>query len=221
MYDYVPGNDGEFHSWQTNLVGTTEINLTVWGILEDDFTALKVIQLKWAGAYEDAQVKTNRTAAAVQAKDDARLLYEQALRQFINQWLANNSRVSNSDRERMGLTVKADTRTPAPKPTTAPTGSINFSTRLQHSIRFADQATPTSKAKPEGVHGCEIWMKIDGPAPVDASDLSYLGTATRSPFITTFEGKYAGKTAFYLLRWVNTRGQFGPWSSVISATIAG
>jgi len=29
----------------------------------------------------------------------------------------------------------------------------------------------------------------------------------------------AGKTAYYALRWENTRGETGPWSDVVSATI--
>ncbi|MGQ0627317.1 MAG: hypothetical protein ACT4PL_04355 [Phycisphaerales bacterium] len=29
-----------------------------------------------------------------------------------------------------------------------------------------------------------------------------------------------GKTAYYALRWVNTRGERGPWSDVTTATVA-
>ncbi|MCC6661417.1 MAG: hypothetical protein IT437_11080 [Phycisphaerales bacterium] len=29
-----------------------------------------------------------------------------------------------------------------------------------------------------------------------------------------------GKTAVYMLRWVNTRGEKGPWSEVTTATVA-
>jgi hypothetical protein len=34
-----------------------------------------------------------------------------------------------------------------------------------------------------------------------------------------FSGGDGGKNAHYILRWVNTRGQKGPWSEVVSATI--
>ena len=221
MADYVPRSDVDFNLWQVSLIDIININLTNWGITADDFTALKATQTIWTTAFAKANNKQNRTSADVQAKDDARVDYEKGLRTFVAQWLANNTKVANSDRERMGLTVKSGSRTPVPTPDTSPIGTVDFSVRLQHSIHYSDQATPNSKAKPDGVHGCEIWMKIDGIAPVDPSELSYLATDTRSSYTKTFEGKYAGKTVWYWLRWVNKRGEHGPWSSAISAMVAG
>lgn len=220
MADYIPRNDAEFNLWQTNLIEIVNANVNNWAILSDDFAALVAKQTVWNTAFAKASNKQNRTSADVQEKTDARDAYEKDLRSFIAQWLANNTQVSNSDRERMGLTVKSGTRTPVPAPVTLPVGNIDFSTRLQHTISYYDQATPRSKAKPAGVHGCEIWMKIDGASPVDASELSYVATDTSSPYTVNFEGKYAGKTVYYWLRWVNTRGEHGPWSSTISAMVA-
>ena len=221
MADYIPQNDAEFNLWQTNLIDIVGANLAPWGILADDFTALVGTQGVWNAAFTKASNRQNRTSADVQAKDDARKSYEKSLRTFVAQWLANNSKVTNSDRERMGLTVKSGTRTPIPAPTSLPVGIVDFSVRLQHTISFSDEATPRSKAKPAGVHGCEIWMKIDGPAPVDASELSYVATDTSSPYTLNFEGKHAGKTVYYWLRWVNTRGEHGPWSATVSAMVVG
>jgi hypothetical protein len=219
MTDYMPRNDAEFSIWQSNLISIVNLNTTAWGIPADDFTALANEQAVWNLAYLAASNKQNRTSADVQAKNDAGESYKKSLRGFIAQWLAYNSKVSNSDRERMGLTVKSGTRTPVPPPVTCPAGTVDFSVRLQHSIHYADESTPSRKAKPAGVHGCEIWMKIDGNMPVDASELTYLTTDTSSPHTTTFEGKYAGKTVYYMMRWVNTRGEHGPWGSTISAMV--
>lgn len=99
--------------------------------------------------------------------------------------------------------------------------TIVFSVRLQHSIHYFDEANSRSRAKPAGVHGCEIWMKLGGSAPVEASKLTYLTTDTRTPYIVTFDGIDAGKTVYYWLRWVNTRSEHGPWSSAISAMVVG
>jgi hypothetical protein len=221
MADYIPQNDAEFNLWQVSLVEFVESRQSDWGISPDDLVALKNKQSIWNAAFAKASSKQNRTSADVQAKDDARSSYVKDLRGFVAQWLASNAKVTNSDRERMGLTVKSGTRTPVPAPITLPVGSIDFSIRLQHTISYSDEATPRSKAKPAGVHGCEIWMKIDGAAPVDASELSYVATDTSSPYTVNFEGKYAGKMVYYWLRWVNTRGEHGPWGSTISAMVAG
>jgi len=221
MSDYVPHNDADFNLWQANLVDITDSQVTAWGIDADDFTLLVAAQTLWNTAFADADIPRDRSGAEVKAKDDARATYETALRKFYMEWLANNHRVSNKDRERMMVTVKSETRTPVAKPLTAPKGTVDFSVRFQHTLHWVDQATPSSKAKPDGVHGCEIWTKIGGLAPVEPSELAFLATSTRATYTTLFEGANIGKTAWYWLRWVNTRGEYGPWSSVISATVAG
>lgn len=216
MADYIPSSDAEFHVWQGNIIPIVQLSASAWGILAADLTSVVASQTTWITAFNKASNKQNRTAADVQAKEDARKAYEKALRNFVAQWLANNAKVANSDRERMGLTVKSSSRTAVAVPSTAPNATIDFSTRLQHSIAYADETTPTTKAKPAGVHGSEVWVKLG-----DEAEFRFLGTNTSSPFQAVFADADAGKTAQYRLRWVNTRGEHGPWSSIISATIVG
>lgn len=221
MADYIPQNDADMNVWQGNLVEIIEPNLTVWGILENDFAAVKSKQTIWDATYAKASNKQNRTAADVLAKDEAATEYKKVIRSFVAQWLANNTKVTDADRTRMGLTVKTGTRTATPVPSTCPIGSIDFSVRLQHTIHFMDEASPRSKAKPAGVHGCEIYMKVDGEAPKDASELTYVATDTATPYVVKFDGAKAGKMVYYWLRWVNTRGETGPWSITINAMVMG
>lgn len=221
MGDYIPRSDASFNNWQASLLLQVVENQSTWGISIDSITNLKLFQSRWDSAYSKAKIKQNRTSADVRARDDASDEYVTAIREFVAEWLANNSKVTDADRERMGLHIKSGSRTPVPVPTTIPVGSVDFSVRLQHTIHFVDEETPRSKAKPEGVHACEIWMKIDGEAPRDASELTYLGTCTRTPFKTTFDGAKAGKYIFYWLRWINNRSKPGPWSSTVSAMIVG
>jgi len=221
MTDYIPQNDAEMNVWQKNLIDIVSPNLMNWGIGNEDFTFLKTKQTVWDGAYAKASNKQNRTAADVVAKNEAYDEYVAVIRPFVAQWLANNSKVSDSDRVRMGLTVRTGTRTPSPVPATCPVGTIDFSVRLQHTIHFYDEASAHSNAKPAGVHGCEIFIKIDGDAPKDASELTYVAICTASPYTVKFDGAKAGKTAYYWLRWVNMRGEYGPWSTTISAMVVG
>jgi hypothetical protein len=221
MGDYVPQNDVKMSLWQKNLIEIVESKVTEWGILANDFTLVKTKQLVWEAAFDKASNKQNRTAADVLAKDEAYDDYVAVIRPFVAQWLANNSKVSDSDRARMGLTVKTGTRTPTPVPATSPIGTVDFSVRLQHSIQFYDETSAHSNAKPVGVHGCEVYMKVDGDAPKDASELTYVGTCTASPYQVKFDGSKVGKHVYYWLRWVNTRGESGPWSITLSAMVVG
>jgi hypothetical protein len=212
--DYIPRSDADYNIWQSNLMTLVKTNLAPWGISTDDFKSLEDKQAVWNSAFAKASNKQNRTSADVQAKDDARDDFKPAIRAFVAQWLASNNLISNSDRERMGLTVRSDSRTPTPVPSTSPMGTIDFSVRLQHNIHFFDSTTPKTKAKPAGVHACEIWTKTG-----DAADFTYLVSDTRTSHIVSFDQDSAGKTIYYRLRWINTRGEQGPWSSVISAIV--
>ncbi len=84
--------------------------------------------------------------------------------------------------------------------------------RLQHTIHFADQSTPTSKARPAGVMGAEIWLKLaptGSPRPGDPDELTFLAVDTRTPYTADFDGADGGKTAHYVLRWVSTTAEKG------------
>ena len=51
---------------------------------------------------------------------------------------------------------------------------------------------------------------------------SHLQAVDRStPYLMEFNSADAGKTAYWALRWVNTRGEHGPWSATVSGTIPG
>ncbi|HEX3229106.1 MAG TPA: hypothetical protein VHQ95_09095 [Pyrinomonadaceae bacterium] len=127
--------------------------------------------------------------------------------------------VTDEQPQGLGITVRSTTRSAAGVPTSRPVATIDTTHRLQHTIAFVDELTPTSRAKPGGVSGCQIWTKIDGPPPTDPNELRYLATDTRSPYAVDFDGGNGGKIAHYMLRWVSTRGEPGPWSQTVSATI--
>lgn len=221
MPDYIPRTDAEFDNWQNNLSQQSETNAIAWGIPDEVMTGFKAEKNNWTAAYAKASNKQNRTSADVNTKNETEAVYKKFIRGFAQQWLINNPKVSDSDRVRMNITVKTGTRTPVPTPETFPIGTADFSIRLQHTLAYYDQASAHSNAKPEGVHGCEVFMKADGEMPASPGDYTYLGTCTASPYVVKFDSSKVGKTAYYLLRWVNSRGETGPWSTMISAMIVG
>lgn len=221
MGDYIPTNDAEFNNWQTNLIDVVSANAESWGIPADTVTAVKAKQTTWVGAYAKASNKQNRTQADVIAKKDAEEDFSKTLRALVQQWLARNPKISDADRVRMDITVRNNTHTPVPPPESFPVGTVDFSVRLQHSISFYDQASAHSNAKPEGVTGCEVYLKVDGDAPKSVDEMHFQGTCSASPFVVKFDTSKAGKTAYYWLRWVNRKGETGPWSNTISAMVVG
>jgi len=126
--------------------------------------------------------------------------------------------LTEKDRSTMNLPAEVIIRGVIPVPVTKPAGDVNASERFKHLINFHDSEAANA-AKPYGVHSCQIWQKIGGTAPVSQKDLVQIGNCTCSPFETHFEGTEGGLIAYYWIRWENSKGEFGPWSDLFSATI--
>jgi len=76
-------------------------------------------------------------------------------------------------------------------------------------------------AKPKGVQFCAIFLMIGTAPPTSASQLHQIASDSKTPYSFEFEPADAGKTAYYWVRWVNTKGEPGPWGVMVSATITG
>ncbi len=217
--DYIPRPDGDFDAWQANFVTYASANAVALGLDPGvDIPPLTTVQAIWV-----ADLPANTTAqaaaqAARQAKDDTRDSFEAVIRALVARLQASPD-VDNLERQSLGITVRDTTPTPSPIPVTRPVVSVDTSQRLRHTIAFADELTPTSKAKPDGVRGAQLWIKIGDPAPVGPSELTFLATDTRTPYVAAFDGADANKVAHYMLRWESTRGEPGPWSETASATV--
>jgi hypothetical protein len=61
--------------------------------------------------------------------------------------------------------------------------------------------------------------KFGDSAPTDAGQCQMVALDTASPYIIDYEGDKANQRAHYMLRWVSTRGDKGPRSETVSATI--
>lgn len=204
----------QFHTYiNSNLakLNLTQAKSDNLGDLKDDFDA----------AYDLQQSLDAQKRAATMDKNAKRELLEDAATRLVNSF-ASDEGITPATLVEMGFDPRDTEPTPIGVPTTRPIGKVDTSQRLEHRIEFIDETSTTtgSRAKPEGVRGCEIWGKIGGAPPVDLSECRYFATDTSSPYlVNSFTGADAGKTVYYILRWVNTKSQPGPISETVTATI--
>ena len=219
MY-YIPDADPEFKDWVKIYAEYINVNFAALGLTVAQNTALQAFFADWEAAY-DAHLEGQATASSLtQHKNTARKNLEENVKELTNT-LQSRSAVTNEQKAALQITIRKTTKTSPPVPTTRPVGIVDNSKRLEHKIKFFDEATPNSIKKPDGVRACEIWHKVDGPPPVDEKEVTYVAFDTRTPYIVHYDGTDAGKMAHYMLRWINTRNEHGPWSETISATISG
>jgi hypothetical protein len=217
--DYIPGADAEFNTWQQNFITSLTSNKATFGLSDADLGSLTAAQTEWTDAYTGHTAAQAAASGAQQTKKAARQNFENVLRAMARR-VQGHQNTEDKHRAALGLHVRAETRASTSAPTTRPVASVDTSQRLRHTIKFTDEAMPGSTAKPDGVLGCEIWVKV-GSVPADPSELHFLGLDTRTPYVAEYGGEDGGKTAYYMLRWVNSKGEQGPWSQTVSATITG
>ena len=211
-----PSKEADLNLYFQAAVPYLNTNATRLGVSTTNQTAITAQLAEWNTVFPASQNSNTRTKSIVDNKDIVKENLITTLRSIYADIPA--SALTVEDRNTLNIAERSTTRTPAPLPSTKPIAQVDTSKRLEHTISFTDE--DGSVAKPDGVRGCQIWYKIGEPA-TDPKELSYMATDTASPYNYQFAGEFAGKNVYYWLRWENTRGETGPWSDVVMATVTG
>jgi hypothetical protein len=220
MADYIPQADSAFDAYQGTFITYFSANVATWGYGAADALAFTTAQTAWSSAYAAHLAAIAAATSARTTKDSARSDLVALIRQY-SQAIQTNPDTTDVHRGGLGITIPDATPTPVGPPTSSPVLQVDTSQRLQVTVSFADEGTPTNKAKPAGVMGCEIWMKLDGAAPTDLDDCAFVTLDTRTPHLVAFDGADAGKPVHFIGRWVSTRSEPGPISETVSTTVPG
>jgi predicted NBD/HSP70 family sugar kinase len=221
-HDYIPRPDGDFTAWANNYNEAVHKFWEAQGLDLNDLKPLEQAIADWNkdyAAHVSAQAKAE--AAAAQKRQARGVLEPEARR--IAAFIQTYPKTTDADRATIGIRVRVEGGPPSPTPTTRPLARVESGNRLTHTLRFSDESTPTRKAKPKGVQGAEVWLALaepNAPAPPLGDSYKFLSVSSRGNLQTDFPSAEAGKTAYYALRWVSTRGEKGPWSEVCAATVA-
>lgn len=214
--DYIPHSDGEFLAWVQAWLAYAADHLAEIGLTAEDLAVIraKTDALEAAsGAHATAR---NAARSCRRASLATRGDLEASIRATTRRVQANPS-TTDANRAGLGVTVRNAPPAPAVIQDSRPVPTVNAAQRLRHEIRWRDERSG-KRARPAGIAGCEVWVKFGEP-PADPSQLRYAGTRGRAEFVAEYPGEQAGQVAHYMLRWVNRRGQTGPWSETVSATI--
>jgi hypothetical protein len=220
--NYLPRPDGDFDAWIAHFFPEVNKWWKAQGLNIDDLSALNQALEAWHVLYPAHVAAQAAAEGARSAKDQARQSLEAAIRP-VTRFVQSYPTTTNADRALLGISVRTTTRSRAAAPNSRPLAIVDAASRLTHQLRLVDESTPTRRAKPQGVLGAEVWVKLvdaDTPPPTDPAALSFLALTTQSTCRAEFPQAARGKTAVYMVRWVNTRGEKGPWSEITTATVA-
>jgi len=216
---YIPETDPAFRDWLLNFSTLISADPNKYGLEAADATVIAAQYTAFNDAYTAVQMPSTRTPSAVAQKDAQRASAVGTVRVYA-QMIKANGGVNNQDKVDLGIHVNDPTPTPIPAPTSTPIISIVGATSGQHELRYADENTPASRRKPDGVIQMQLNMAVGASPATNPEDAEFVALHTRQPVRVQLDPGSVGQTATYFARWVTRTGKVGPWSLPVSMTIA-
>lgn len=216
MSDFIPAPDGQFDNWQENYFNFADEHINDLGLDRSDIDILNDAKALWQTTYIDQAAAHSAARAATAAKKAAKADYIALLRSYTRQIQANPI-VTNALREGLGITVPDTDISPIAPPKSAPTLHVDISQRFHHTIKFYN--ADNGRGKPAGAASVEIWFRA-GEEPAGPDQLTYAGLASGFTYERKFTSANANQPIYYMARWMNAKGEPGPWSEPVRATVA-
>jgi hypothetical protein len=217
---YIPPKDAALDSWSANFSTLITADPATYGLVTGDAVAIASVVNAWHAAYLLVTSPSTKTASTVSAKNVARVSMLGTVRPYA-QTISLNAGVTADNKIAVGVNPRTSVPTPVTTPTTYPLLTVATALALQHIIRYRDQlASPSVKSKPYGVLAVQLFGNASATAITDPTTLMYLQSVPKSPFLQAWPSGTAGQKAYYSARYVTRKGLLGPWSPIVSFTIA-
>lgn len=215
--NYIPNQNTAFALWLSNFATILAAAPATFGLLPADATEVTTVNTAFQTAFSAAQDPATRTPVTVAAQSSTRQAAEATVRPYaVN--IALNPSVTNANKVTIGVSLPRESPSVIPPPGTNPEIALVSAASLTHRLSIRDVTTPTSKAKPPGVVGCELWTAIGTVPAVSPLAATLKQLTTKTPTLVEFDAADRGKTCTYFARWTTRSGplgiaQTGPWSA--------
>lgn len=221
---YIPNGNGPADTWLTNFSALITATPIVYGLTAPNAVTIAAEQVAYHDAYVLATDPPTRTSVTVAALVAQRLSMESIIRPFAQQ-VARNPAVLPGDKVALGLNLPNNVPVPIPPPTVGPTINLVRQDPLQVTLDIRNPDTPTSKAKPPGTLGIQVWTNVGVAAVTSPDDCTLNEVFTKNPNILGFSSGDRMKICTIFARFVNRSGSggrasVGPWSLPLSVVIS-
>jgi len=216
-------SDFEYDKFQEKLVAFFISKSLKFTISTDESKKVKELQAEWIRTFSLSADPSTKTKVVTLEKTESRKALTEYLRFLVAKHITGNDKVTNGDRESLGLTVKDKKPTPVPKPVDVPFMEIDFKIRGQHNgalwtNTFIGEKKRKQK-RPKGVAFAVVRWGILPNEPRNIEDLPSLILTSDSKFTINFSKENKGKTVYYAACWSNAKGQMGAWTEITNVII--
>ena len=215
---YVPRPDKEFLAWIRNIVDYAVVHYAEWnvGAPSNEFVGR-------INDFEDklrAMDNPNHGTVDTFRKNVSRQSLEKEARSFVQGYIAKNPLVTNIDKECMALPVYDTKPTAVNEPNGQATASTGYLGGQQVQLFISHVIGTPQDEKAD--YGCKIYYDVfadsDTP-PASGEKLTRHVFTRRKEEIIKFTPADVKKTAYFCIRYENSKGKAGPWGPMFSAVI--
>lgn len=220
---YIPAKDSEFLAFLINFAALITATPADYGLTAGNAVSVNAQLALFEPALALATDPTTKTPVTVASKDAARLVAVATVRPLA-QAVAKNPAISDALKIGLGLNPPNTSPSPIPPITVAPTLALISAQVGMHTLDIRNPETPTSKAKPPGASGIQLYRNVGTTHATDPAQCALQAVTTKTPVMSAFEPADTGKKVTYFARFVTPSGpggmqQPGPWSLPLASTV--
>jgi hypothetical protein len=208
---YIPPRDSDLVPWATNFRTLIVAAPATYGLVAADGVAITAVVDPYLAAQVLVDNPATRTPVTIADKNNKKQAMLVVLRAYAST-IRINAGVTDADKLALGLNLPNNNPSPIPAPTSSPIVTIIGATPSQLTLRYADENTPASRRKPQGVTALQLFVGVSTIALNDPDLTAFDSLVTKQPVAVTFDPTDAGKVATMFGRWSTRTGLVGPFS---------
>lgn len=215
--------DALLATWLLNFSTLISAAPATYGLEAGDAAAIATASSDFNDALTIATDPSTRTPAAIAAKDNAKTAALVVVRPYALS-ISLSPAVTDEDKTAVGATVRKLVPTPIPAPSALPLVSLVSAIPGQALLKIVSADTPTTKAKPFGAVGVQIFASVGTAAATDPEQLKFVQQSSKLPARVDFDSADKGKICSLAARYVTKGGnggvsKVGPWSEIVTFNV--
>ncbi|MCL1818826.1 MAG: hypothetical protein FWG35_07830 [Spirochaetaceae bacterium] len=197
-----------------------------WDFLDTAYVQeLRAMLDKWTAAYEITL--SPHTPIQTRERNQVRKEVEKYLRDFINEFVRYNRKITDSERDALGIPYRDLIITTIGGPVSQATADLGFPG--VHLVELRKIRPVSGVLDDRSDYGVRIFYGLTGEAteeeafrltkpPKSGNDLPKSVFTRRKKYLFDFDGE-SGNTVYFCLRYENAKGEAGPFGPMLSAII--
>ncbi len=215
-FNYLPSEEAKLVVWTGEFLANIQANPTSYGLVAQDATDYATTRTRFVDAYNKVQNPITKTPPNITAKNTAKKTLINATRMLVDVIQAW-PQMTNEKRRELKITERDKKPVPTPVPGTpfVKVASING-----RKVTLSLQQSKTSKGKPKGVSGANVFVFYGEQPPATANGWKFETGTGRSKVTLNLTDVEAACTVWITAFWFNGRKEAGQAADPISVNLA-